>query len=301
MSLTIKQDYLEYHHNSVEIGDVDPAYPMIDYLCSRFELNTEQRYWLAFLYACTYSGPSAYAIYNRFPDFETVNEGAVGRWWKQMKLRLLFQSDRRWVKSNDLFPVIVSAYRSLIGGGSQEAFFAGRLRDTPSQSYISIYKTLGTLPQFGRFALFLYTEALKVICGLPIEPPYLDLRDAESSRNGVAFAINRSDLLTGKAGNGRKTVKASDVKLLQSAFAQILALLRSRYPLVRSDVWNVETTLCAYHKYKKGQRYIGYYLDRQYKEIKKMESVMKEGVCWQPLWDYRIENLDHKYLQEARP
>lgn len=296
--MSLIEEYCRYHKNSVEIGDVDPAYPMIDYLCNRFELNTEQRYWFAFLYSLTYCGPTAYAIYNRFPDFETVNEGAVARWWPGMRLKLLFQSDRRWIKSNNLFPVAISAYKALIGRGTQEDFFRTKLKENKYNSYRSVAKSLATLPGYGRFALFIYTEALSVICGLPIEPEYLDLKDAESSRNGVAFAIGRRDLVTGKAGGGRLSIANSDIKFLQKALVDIVSEFRAKHPGVRADIWNVETTLCAFHKYKKGQRYIGYYLDRQYAEIAKMQSLVKEGVCWSPLWDYRRECLNPAYLKE---
>lgn len=296
--MNLTEEYFEYHAKSVEIGDVDPAYPMIGYLCDRFELNIEQRYWLAFLYALTYCGPAVYAIYNRFPDYETVNEWAVSRWWSQNKLRLLFQSDRRWVKSNDVFPVAISAYRAMIGRKTQQEFFESRIDSDPLRSYRIVSRTASSLPNFGRFALFLYTEALAVICGLPIEPDRLDLSDAESSRNGVAFAIGRKDLLTGKAGNGRKVLAASQIRFLQGQLSRLVREFREQRPGVRADIWNVETTLCAFHKFKKGQRYVGYYLDRQYKEILKMQSLMKEGVCWTPLWDYRSECLDHRYLRE---
>lgn len=296
--MSLLEEYFLYHKNSVEIGDVDPAYPMMDYLCNRFELNTEQRYWLAFLYSLTYCGPTAYAIYNRFPDYETVSEWAVGRWWSQMRLKLLFQSDRRWIKSNNLFPVAISAYKALIGKGPQADFFNGKLKGDRYESYRSVSRSLATLPGYGRFALFIYTEALGVVCSLPIEPKQLDLRDAESSRNGVAFAIGRKDLVTGKAGNGRHAISASEIGFLQKRLVELVYDFRIRYPNTRADIWNMETTLCAFHKHKKGQRYVGYYLDRQHAEIAKMQSLIREGVCWDPLWDYRRECLNPIYLKE---
>ena len=62
--------YLEYHEQSYAAKDIDPAYPMLKYICDRFELNIEQRCWIAFLYGCTYCGPTVFYIYNEFPDFE---------------------------------------------------------------------------------------------------------------------------------------------------------------------------------------------------------------------------------------
>ena len=76
------QSYLRYHSESQKIGDIDPAHGMLEYICNRFELNLEQRYWLAFVYALTYCGPSTFYVYNEFPDFENLDAGRLERWWK---------------------------------------------------------------------------------------------------------------------------------------------------------------------------------------------------------------------------
>jgi hypothetical protein len=44
-----KLSYRDYHRYSREIGDVDPSYSMLRYICERYELNNKQRYWLAYL------------------------------------------------------------------------------------------------------------------------------------------------------------------------------------------------------------------------------------------------------------
>jgi hypothetical protein len=43
------KEYINYHNLMYNMGDIDPSYPMLRYVCDRFELNIEQRYWLAFL------------------------------------------------------------------------------------------------------------------------------------------------------------------------------------------------------------------------------------------------------------
>ncbi len=43
-------------------------------------------------------------------------------------------------------------------------------------------------------------------------------------------------------------------------------------------------------------RYLGYYLDRQAEEIKKVEADHWSGIDWQPLWDARQETLRKVYL-----
>ena len=69
----------------------------------------------------------------------------------------------------------------------------------------------------------------------------------------------------------------------------------------RSTVWNIETTLCAYKKFKRGgQRYIGYYLDRQGVEIAQLAQRVRTGVAWQVLWQYRSETYRPEQLAETQ-
>ncbi len=108
--------YLKYHRKSAEVGDIDPAHSMLLYVCERFELNTEQRYWLAFLYAMTYCGASVYYVYNEFPDFENLDRGRLERWWGGGgRDAIICQTDRRWCRSNNQFVDAVESYRRFIG------------------------------------------------------------------------------------------------------------------------------------------------------------------------------------------
>ena len=117
------EEYIQYHIQSAEIGDIDPSYGMLRYVCDRFELNMEQRYWLAFLYASCYCGATTYWIYNEFPDYENVDIGRVNRWWVAGgRERSLFQTDRRWVRSRNQFAQMVESYRNFASENQQAKF-----------------------------------------------------------------------------------------------------------------------------------------------------------------------------------
>ena len=64
------------------------------------------------------------------------------------------------------------------------------------------------------------------------------------------------------------------------------------------NIWNVETTLCAFKKYNLKKRYVGFYIERQRKEIDKMQHLVTDGVDWSVLWQFRQENYDTKWLKE---
>ena len=84
-------DYIDYHIKSSEAKDIDPSNDCLRYVADRFELNIEQRYWLAFLFGTCYSATMVYYVYNEFPDYENVNVDRLQRWWDANKNKTLFQ------------------------------------------------------------------------------------------------------------------------------------------------------------------------------------------------------------------
>jgi hypothetical protein len=293
------EEYLAYHAVSAQTGDIDPAHAMLRYVCDRFELNVEQRYWLAFLYAMTYSGASVFYAYNEFPDFENVNTGRLERWWTARgRQEIICQTDRRWVRSMNLFVPAVTSYTKWVGDRTQHQHFS-RLAtaDTPEARYNTIYKAAKGLHSFGQFALFLYLEALHTITPLDLCPTNLDLRQAHSCRSGLLYAYGLDQwILPEDAPPPSEAWPVVDEK-----WADVRSALRRDAHFLEHDVpnvWNIETTLCAYKKYHRGKRYLGYYVDRQALEIAKMAEHVKSGVCWDVLWDFRQETYTSEQLVE---
>lgn len=285
--------YKAYHYASLDAGDIDPGYAMLRYVCGRFELNEEQRYWLAFLYATCYSAPTVFYIYNEFPDYGTFSEKRAERWWAANRQRLLFQTDRQRVRSRNEWVDVVRSYREHIGNGTQAAAFAALRTDDEQENYRRAWNKFESVQQFGRFAMFLYTEAVHVVTGWPMRPDTLNMREAESCRNGLAFAMGRLDLMNH---DGKRALTAAEHDLMQAEFDRLAAEMQAEDG--RNNVWNIETTLCAYKKYRLGKRRVGYYLERQRHEIEKMQAAVPDGVEWQVLWDYRKETYDHRWLSE---
>lgn len=287
--------YEDYHEFSMRAGDVDPSYSMLRYLCERFELNPEQRMWLAFLYSTTYCGASVFYIYNEFPDFETLDTGRLERWWTENKRRVLFQTDRRRIQTADKWVETVESYRELCrdAGTSQTGLMWSIECGFPEVTYDEAWKLFGRIRNVGRFSLFLLLEAIHVVTGANMRPLTLDVRHANSCRNGLAEAIRRPDLNNHES---KRKLSREEMAELQDAFGGIRDTLQDRDP--RNNVWNIETTLCAYKKYLRGDRYVGYYLDRQADEIARMEKAATSGVDWSVLWDYREETFGQDWLKE---
>jgi len=286
--------YLRYHYKSQEIGDIDPSYEMLLYICKRFELNVEQRYWLAFLYAMTYCGASTFYVYNEFPDFENVDLNRMQRWWDhEGREKILCQTDRRWVRSKNLFVPAVASYQKWIGGLPQhEAFLrATRGLDAPEARYDVVYSRAKDLHSFGQFTLFLYLEALHTITPMNFAPTDLNLDIATSCRNGLCYAYGLDQWVT----EADETTPADG----RNQIAESWADLRDKLAGPRtSTVWEIETTLCAYKKFMYGKRYIGSYIDRQAIETAKLTTNVSRGVCWDVLWQFRKETYSSEHLAE---
>ena len=273
--------YKEYHDRSMEAKDVDPSILCLKYLADRYELNMEQRYWIAFLYGCTYSATTTFYMYNEFPDYINADLNRMSKWWDLNKHKLIFQTDRLRIKSNNQFIQAVRSYRYLCGN-LQSRYFT-------CSNWGVMYSKINEIKYFGRFSLFNYLDVLNSITDITHKPTYLNMLDAESCRNGIAFSIGREDLVT--HGTKKKLTK-KDVILLHNTFKEYLKSYQG-------NVFQIETTLCAYKKYRIGEkRYVGYYIDRMGEEIKKMSENVKKGVFWDVLWQFRKETFDRKYLSE---
>lgn len=286
--------FIDYHIKSSEAKDIDPSNDCLSYVSDRFELNIEQRYWLAFLFGTCYSSTNVYYIYNEFPDYENVDVNRLQRWWDNNRDKTLFQTDRLRVKTQNKFVETFVSYSNLLNGMSQNDFFQSLKQPTKQMTYDNCYKKLSEIKNFGRFTMFIYLEMINVLTKYELEPTHLDLKNAESCRNGLVYHLGHYELDTHK---NKKKLQPKHIKYLQYKFKELHSQIKL-LNIEHKNIWNIETTLCAYKKYNKGKRYIGYYIDRQRQEIQKMEANVKNGVDWSVLWDFRKENYEKKWLKE---
>lgn len=300
-------DYIQYHVDSSRALDIDPQVEAIKYLCQRFELNIEQRYWLCFLFATNYSVPTTYFMYNEFPDYQTVDVCRLQRWWTKNREKLIFQTDRVWILSLNQFVDVFRSYHEWVmkwsNGENSQLTAISRAIGTSLDKFIAYDKFRANFNvfQFGRFAMFLYSELLANICSVHIGVRF-NLEEAESSRNGLVFALGVENYLyTGRKG---KSLSRNAIDWLDCQLKYISDYI-GNLPINprHKTLWSIETTLCAYKKHVlNGKRWVGYYIERQRKEIEKLESLTSKkvggGISWRPIWEFRQETYQPKYLKE---
>lgn len=289
-------EYLRFHRESSAANDIDPQNDCLEYISDRYELSMEQRYWLAFLFATCYCAPTVFYIYNEFPDYQNVDVGRLERWWAANRQRLVFQTDRARVRSNNEFVNCFKSYRDIVGKNQQAYFNANFKANTPVETYVKAFNRMSNIHYFGRFTMFIYLEMVSVLTDSKMIPNTLDLSNAESCRNGLALAMNRKDLFSHFED---KKLTRDDYQSLENGFKIITERINAM-PIRHQSMFSIETTLCAYKKVKLGKRYVGFYIERMRKEIETMQKNVPYGVDWSVLYDFRKKTYHSKYLKEAK-
>jgi hypothetical protein len=282
-----KRAFIEWCEWSLTNKDCDPALWLLNYLFDRFEHNIEQKYWISWIYGTTYHLPTAWIIWNEFPDFELVDQKRLQDWNDNNYARLRYQTDTKWNKGH--LPQQFASYKRWImhenKSQTQRERFANLLQ---RKSFEFIWGSVEkNLHKFGRYSTWYYLQTLKDCVGLNVVPNNLKLADysgSRSHRNGLCFALGRDEWINQK-------LHVSCIEYLEQQAAQIQKELS-----VDMDLYQMETLLCSFKKVfrKKQGRYLGYYLDRQAEEIKKVEADGWSGVDWQVFWDARKEILQKK-------
>jgi hypothetical protein len=295
------ETFIDWFGTSVRINDCDPALFMTSYFFDRFEFNLEQKYWLCWIYGTTYHWPTTYVIWNEFPDFNLVGQKRLENWNSENYKRLRYQTDTKWNKGH--LPTMFKSYREnvLKSGNSQHQYFQN-LRSNPNDwnaNFWNIYNTINKdFFKFGRYSTWFYLQILKQCVGVQVEPDSLLLSDggSESHRNGFLYAIGKEDLIDTK-------IPKDQFDEFEKIAKEILGETRKRFPDVdhKIDFFAMETCLCSFKKLFRIRdgRYLGYYLDRQSEEIKKVEQDGWIGINWTPLWQCREEIVDRKWLTNA--
>jgi hypothetical protein len=270
---------------------------MTNYFFDRFEYNTEQRLWLSWIYGTTYYWPTAYVVWNEFPDMELVGVDRLRDWNNSNYKRLRYQTDTKWNKGH-LADQFVS-YQTFVGDTSQREALTKNFVGDPVKDFYTLWETVNAWHKFGRYTSWFYIQTLKQCCDIPVDVDSLWLHDysgSRSHRNGLCYAVDRPDWIDTKLDKGQ-------IDYLESKAKEILEEVKVKYPHVahKADFFAMETVLCSFKKLfrRKHGRYLGYYLDRQAEEIKRVERDGWVGIDWTPMWDARRELIDKRWLTDT--
>lgn len=240
-----------------------------------YNLNTEERLWLAFLYGMSYSCTTAIRIHSEFPRLKKVSPEELKKFWVEHKEELWFQPDKRYLKNNDqVIPAIKSIYKLASRFGSLEGYMLPLLDQGFDATYKDILKRWNF---FGPMGAYLFFDALYGLCPeLYSDPTNLDWKNCgKTVPEGMAHLLGLDEQAL------RQTPFDFD------RFNKNVDMLAQRFNQPKIVV---ESTLCAFRKLFKGSRYVGYYADRQLEECFATANLLKPI----DIWDYRARTIpDH--------
>lgn len=265
---------------------------MMKYLFRRYEFNVEQKYWFCWIFANTYHLPTAWVIWNEFPDFSHVGFERLQKFQEYNYTRLPYQKDQKWLRGR--LPETFSAYKKVVDNmGSQQ-----QLWDWSRDKFSSAWGLLlgKDFPRFGRYTAWFYLQALNECCGHKFVPPSMFFNDpsCKQPREGCRLAMGKPDA------SFAEMEEWGDYQIILAN--GVLADELGNLP-VQPDRFSLETSLCAWSKMPRGApkgRYLGYYLDRMAEDIVKTAECDWVGIEWGALWEGRAEillpDLNHKMV-----
>lgn len=292
------EGFIKFYAWQLKFGDCDPALWMLNYLNKRFEHNSEQRLWLAWLYANTYYLPTAWVIFQEFPDYELATIDRLNQWNTANYTRLRYQTDLRYNKGH--LPEMFASYQQIVGNRLQRSFFESLYGDNEQQNFKNLWDIIiKKFHKFGRLTAWFYIQTLKHTAGICAEPDSLMLSDYEGSRshrNGLCHALSQY----GYEVFIDKKISDDECQQMEKLAQIIIEEVKEDYPAIapQVDAFSLETSLCAYKKLfrAKDGRYLGYYLDRQAEEISRVSQDGWYGIEWDVLWQARQETIDPRLL-----
>jgi len=280
----LKQYYVDYLY----CGGCDPAYSLLSFIAEKEKFSLSQRYWISMLYGCTYCDATAYYIMKKLPDFEETTTKEVEKFWLENKPNLLFVSDKAKVKNFNAFTKIFDSYKKIVKDNQVETF-KPFIEDgsTPQERYKKVYELGNKIYYFGRFTLFNYLETLNEITPLNVVPDTINLKEAESCKNGLCYAASVPNQITL---HHKPSKEPTDYEYLNKKLKLLKKELQEENPEIEVTYYNIETALCGYKKLFWNTRYLGYYIDRHCEGIKWMED-HNEDFDFSLFWEFRKKYL----------
>jgi hypothetical protein len=291
-----REYFIRYAVWQLRTSDVDTANPVMNYIFDRNEYNIEQRYWMVKLYSITYDAASALALFNEMPDINLLDYDRIEMINQKYLKSLHIEKDLKWNRGH--LTKIIMSYIELLNGNSQEEFFHNLCNSDSITNYHNIRNALISTYKTGRYSCWFWCQSLKECCNLNINPDRMYLGyDTETPTNGLIYALGMDDMLSKYYVNGVKRVKRNvkwdnDFLLtLENSAIEIVNEINSRFKDVHSDLFSLETSLCAWFKmsrYSQG-RYPGYYLDRLLMNVNDSKKTFS-GVDYSIITDFIFEN-----------
>lgn len=270
--------FSHFYRFHVETGDYAPYPVAAAWMADRHSYPMETQFAISFYLGCIGPVPTWILMAQEFPEVTPKSCRQMATFFKENKPRLVFTADAKYRKM--VFEQFIeSVARSLRFYGSLSAYVGSAMEGSNQERN---YRNLQALCyrdwfHWGHYGHWCFTEALKGILQVPIQPPTLELRLNKSNRKGWALALGRDDLAEDR-------VTARDIAWLERQAEDYIGQLGQ----TKASYFALETACCNYKRQWKASHYGGCYIDEMYDEIRQVERGWPERQdLWDQLWAVR--------------
>lgn len=259
------------------------------------KMDKDQQAWWVLLYSACYCMGTA-CVLERELDYRKVRRKELDEFWEVNKPKLIFQSDRRYIKNMNQFNYIAWDFLSRSKRKPWE-YLSQFITDDPYENYKRLYKEVSSWKYYGRFGTILFLYNLHKLMGVPLDYNEYDWKSGKTTTSALFNAFYKDDRAEEFEAEGKLT--SEELTWLDNTLSKLMRVLKKRYPDKDWTLMGVTSDLCSYRKLFKQTRYMGYYVDRQQEELLWLqERWPKYKFTWKKLWEWRSRLIDHKYLGE---
>ena len=286
-------------HKMIEyIGNFpDEIGPVMNSWFEKNHATPDDRLWWVFLYSTCYCMGSAMVMANDLKHQPEILSN-IEDYWTSNKPKLIFQSDRRYIKHMNQFTTMVTEFLHRTGGHLYE-YISQFVTDDPEKTYINLYEEVNKWKYYGRFGIILFIFNLcKIFPHIQVESKIYDWKHGATTTSAI-FNVQYDDERANLFDAGKTPLTSEDIKMLDATLQIVTDELQKYKPEKKWNVIYVSSDLCSFRKLFKGVRYQGFYVDRQQEEIQTLQKNYPEHQnIWDFVWQARSKHIDHKYLGE---
>lgn len=283
---------------------------------SKHWTDSEKVYW-AFLYSTCYCLPTSLVMFHSIPlhsiQYATLDQlrDTLTIFWNKNKQRLQFQTDRRYIKFRNQWVDAVLSFVSLVLKDIDTSIFTparwlfnNTVSNDPYATYNNLYRSISSIPNYGRYATILFIRSLVKVtadspCPIHVATNSYPWKEGRTTTSALMNAIYQ-DKIAADFDAGKYRLSLPDIRYLNTLMDTLTAQLTLRRPDTDNSIVSVSFDLCAYRKLFKSTRYPGYYVDRAQQEILNLDRDWYHEfpfmIDW--FWDARKRLIPHIYLGE---
>lgn len=245
-------------------GYMDSDTHLLGEYAEALDYSVPRKISLSFLYSTCYNVPTAILLDHMMGHITCWNKDDLTDMWEQYKDKLIFQTDRKWVK-------IANQFVDLCMDFKENMFPFSKHIKPHIHSFDAMYDEFSSLKNQGRVSTYIFIDGL-ISTGVmkPCMPKRFDWNNGQTCTEGMMHAIMEDDWVE-HFDKGKHKLPREQIFVLDHYLNELINELREE-GLDEEHIWDYESNLCAYRKYFKGKMYYGYYMDRQLEELAKMRA-----------------------------